>query len=190
MKRPLLWAANVALLMILSAAWAAPTNLAFTPLSATELASVTGGICQTCKKDDDDLPVVESERWELVGRRNSTPTVTSRSPVQTYFNPHAIDMKVSLSYSDDCRRIITGGSASFARSIGLSLDTVYHCNQTHDFSFAVPPKSTVTLYRGTMRYYTTYTYHLVLYWSDGYAERTGLQEVIREETTYGFMEVR
>lgn len=196
MKRLTLWIASVTLLMFLSVTSALQSSTALRALDKAELAAVTGGICNTCPVDEPPndpyptYPTVVSEDWERVSSHTSSPTVASRSPVQTYKNGGTMAQHIRITFSNECRRVITGGSLTLARSLGITLNSVYHCAQTEEFNFSVPPKSSVTLYSGTMRTYTTTTYRQVLRWSDGYREITGATDTVREETTYTFLETR
>lgn len=182
MKRPTLWLLAAALLALLSPGSAA--NLK--PLDQQETMLVTAGICGTCEPS----APTKTERWELIGRHKSTPVAGQTQPDTAFINNGTTPMAVTHSYSDQCRRIITGGSVSLLRSMGLSLNSTYHCAVNKTINFTVPPHRTVVLYRGTMRYYTTSTYRLVITWSNGARDNPGLTESMREETAYDFLEVR
>lgn len=186
MKRVLLWITNLLFLMFLSAAAALPSATPLHALDATELASVTAGTCSTCQADQ---PYIEYEGWDMISRRESAHTYLTRRSVEEIVNTAPVATSYSLEYSDDCRRIWTGGSATIGRSLGISFNSIYHCADKRTLSFTLPPYGVVRLYQGQKRYYVTYTYRHFMQWSNGYRELSGLTETLREEYTYSYREI-
>lgn len=194
MKRLLLWTLNVTLLMVASATTAMQEQAGMLALGGAELNSITAGWCTTCNNGSNEPagpPTIIGEGWDPVSQRTSGHTYTSRRTVQQIVNEsHTTTANYSFSYNDECRHVLTGGSVSLGRGLGLSIGFTYHCDQNRTLSFSVAPRGVVTLYDGTKSYFVTHTYRHYLLWSDGYRERTGLTETLRDEYSYYYMEIR
>lgn len=182
MKRILLWAANLLLLMTLSSTYAAPEGVHLKALSLTELNSVTAGICRTCPPPPPPPRMVPvGEGWELWNSFESAIVETGRQYVGGLANTTSVPQSFTESYNDECRFRVTGGGASLGASLGISFNQTYSCAKTRTVNITVPPRTTVTLYKATWAYYVTDHYRHVIYYSDGQQERTGLTEVTRTE---------
>lgn len=186
MKRALLWITNLLFLMFLSAAAALPSATPLRALDAAEVASVTAGTCSTCKPE---YPYIEYEGWDLISQRESKHTYLNRMGGREIVNPADKTVGYELEYFDDCRKVWTGGSATIGKSLGISFNSTYHCNERQVLRFTLGPRESVRLYDGYKRYYITYTYRHFMQWSDGYRELSGLTETIREEFTYYYREI-
>lgn len=168
------------LFTLASSAAAAPARA----LSAAELDAVTAGVCGTCGGSNNPRPPTSSESWEAVSRSTSKPVRVKRAYMTAFTNNKSYPVEYTFTFNDNCKRIFTGGSISLARGLGISLNSVYNCAETHNVRLNVSARSSVTLYRDTMRYYDTTTYRLYLIWSDGMVENTGLTSTLREEHTF------
>ena len=185
MKRLLLWTMNVLFLMVLSASYAGPQDHGLRALSVAKLDNVTAGNCSTCNQ----YPYIEYEGWDLIRRSESAHTVIARRVIDQLVNPTAASTSQKIGYSDGCSYRWTGGSASVGSSIGISFNRTYQCDQPKELQVHLPPRTSVTLYEGTKRYYITETYRHYMQWSDGYRELSGATETFRREYTYRFLEL-
>lgn len=159
-------------------------------LDGAELATVTAGLClKNCSQDPPapkppKPPVLESESWERVTERKSTPVMVNRRPESAVVNTKNVTVTQEREYNTNCTRYFTGGNVSIAAGLGVGFNTIIHCGEKLKYTFTLGPRVSATLYRGTMRYYITTTYRQVLRWSNGVREVTGLTATVREEYTY------
>ncbi len=194
MKRFVLWSFNLLVLMTLSATYAAQGGQAPQALALAELDTVTAGICRTCKPPPPPSgparPTQGKEVWEAWNSQTSSTVSSGRTPIGTYVNSTGnTPITHSFSFNDECQYRITGGSVSLGTSLGISLNTTYNCARTHNYSFTVPPKTSVTLYKSIMTYYVTTNYRMVIVYSDGYREQTGLTDSTRTEYSYAALSI-
>lgn len=196
MKRFVLWAASLTLLMALSVTTATLATASAHHASSieligqAELADVTAGICRTCKDEEEEkhYPTVIGTEWEMIGERTSSPVFQNRRVHDYIPNYTSQPRTVQYHYNDGCRNVLVSAGVNIGRQLGLTVGTVYHCDDTKTDSITVAPYRTVTLYLVDRVTYTTYTSREVWVYDDGSRESTTRTESARVENRLSFIE--
>jgi len=194
MKRFVLWAGSLMLLMALSAATALPAPSPLEALSAAELLDITAGAGGTCDGGDplppSWYPTVDYVDWEVISVKESKPVTQNVRRYDYVPNDSPATMNVSVVWNNNCRRVLVSGGANIGASIGFHATTVIHCAEIVTRTVAVPPFTTVEIYLADLVTYTTYTSREVLVYTDGYREYTGRTESARVEDRITYMGTR
>lgn len=190
MKRTLVWTivTVVATLVGSTAVGAVSGGAGLTPLAASELSAVTGGMC-TGKCSSDPVPEPEPYRtgsvWQTL---KVTPGPAEQLSYGVYTEVSNVAGKKALSWSvsvnDNCRYRWTSGGVGISTGFQVQVGTTYSCAATISLKGTLNPGYRVKIYKGDMRQVTTVTMGLFDLYSDGSLVDTGKRDTGKEERTW------
>ena len=190
MKRFLIWTL-VTLVAALTGGFAIAGRSSaadLTPVGASELNQITGGVCfVNCGDDEDDEeeeqpPRVVSTEWRPISQSSGPAEQLSYSiytELSNVYGSRPLDYSVTV--NDQCRYRWVSGGIGIAKGFNIAVGRTYECDVTSTLKGRIDPGYRLKVYRGDMRQYTTVTVAEYLQFSDGSERESGERDVGRRE---------
>ena len=189
MKRLLKGALLTAMLALLGVpATAHARKDGLTLIGATELHSVTAGICGAkCQEEEEEEeePYVIGYEWITTWQVDGPAQQLSYAIHTEYSNVYGTKtLKYTATVNDQCRNVWLSGGIGISAGLSVNIGRAYRCDQVSVLTGSIAPGYRVKLYRGEMRQVSTITVSQYAIYSDGSTEKTGATDSGRRETTW------
>ncbi len=165
-------------------------NAWLAPVSASELATVTGGICfvncddeeEEEEEEEEDEPRLVSTDWRTVRQTDGPAEQLSYSiftELSNAYGDRPMDYEVAV--NDQCRFRWVSGGVGIATGFNIQVGRTYGCAVSSVLRGEIKAGYRLKVYKGDMRQYSTITVAEYLLYSDGSSRESGARDVGRRE---------